>query len=296
MEVAQRILITIPDNLHERLQVVKEKLNVSRICARAIDQAVQVEEIKARTDIPIQEKAILRLRLEKQEGIGYWKQQGFNKGGRDAAEKLPYGEIKYVAESGLLPPPEPNLTTYYDVTELKNNPGFDEQGYQQGWIEGVTHFWKQVKNQVEQPDSDAQSDQAVQLDLSELKEAYVKALPLKTEDYKKALLAISNELPHSYKSMLQAHYHAPSQIITAAQLAQAAQYKGYEAANIHYGKIGRKIAEYLKYEPPTHTNGKNDKAPFWSIVLADGYENNKQQWYWALRPQVAQALEDLGWV
>jgi hypothetical protein len=156
MQVAQRILITIPDNLHERLQTVKENLNVSRICAKAIEQAVQVEEIKTRTDIPVQEKAILRLRLEKQEGAAHWKQQGFNKGVQDAAEELTYGQIKYVAEDGIIPQ-EPNessnlpLLTYYGyvATELDSEPGFDEEAYEQGWIEGVTYFWEQVKDKID---------------------------------------------------------------------------------------------------------------------------------------------------
>jgi len=61
MEVAQRITSTIPDDLHERLQVVKEGINVSGVCQRAIYLAIQIEEIKARTDIPSMEKALARL-------------------------------------------------------------------------------------------------------------------------------------------------------------------------------------------------------------------------------------------
>jgi hypothetical protein len=89
--------------------------------------------------------------------------------------------------------------------------------------------------------------------------------------------------------MLKAHYHAPSQIITPAQLADAVEYKNYGGANLHYGNIGKMIAEYLNYVPPTHTN---NEQPFWSIVLANRYQDDKQQWYWALRPEVAQALDD----
>lgn len=126
-----------------------------------------------------------------------------------------------------------------------------------------------------------------------LKEAYVTTLTLQTEDYKKALLAISQRMPDSYKRMLVAHYHAPSQIITAYQLAEAARYKSFEGANLQYGKIGKLIAQYCNYTPPSHT-GKD--SPFWSIILANGYQDDKNKWHWALRPQVAQALEELGWV
>ncbi|AFZ16278.1 4-Cys prefix domain-containing protein [Allocoleopsis franciscana] len=37
-------------------------------------------------------------------------------------------------------------------------------------------------------------------------------------------------------------------------------------------------------------------SPFWSIILANAYQDEKNKWYWALRPQVAEALEELGWV
>ncbi|MEH1779701.1 MAG: hypothetical protein V7L26_11410 [Nostoc sp.] len=47
--MAQRITITLPDNLHERLQMFKESLNVSGVCQQAIDLAIQIEEIKLRT-------------------------------------------------------------------------------------------------------------------------------------------------------------------------------------------------------------------------------------------------------
>jgi serine/threonine protein kinase len=126
-----------------------------------------------------------------------------------------------------------------------------------------------------------------------LKEAYVTSLTLQTKDYKKALLAISSKMPDSYKRMLVAHYHAPSQIITAYQLAEAARYKGFEGANLQYGKLGKLIAEYCNYTPPSHT-GKD--SPFWSIILANAYQDEKNKWCWALRPQVAEALEELGWV
>lgn len=44
--MAQRITITIPDSLHDRLQAVKDQINVSVICQEAIMQAVGIEEIK----------------------------------------------------------------------------------------------------------------------------------------------------------------------------------------------------------------------------------------------------------
>lgn len=120
-------------------------------------------------------------------------------------------------------------------------------------------------------------------------------------DYKQAFLAISNQMTKSHKLMLKAHYHAPVQTITATELAQAAGYENYNGANLQYARIGELIANHLNHLPPEREdNGK----PFWSWMLASGYwktlkgnkNHTQREWQWQLRPQVAQALEDLGWV
>lgn len=121
------------------------------------------------------------------------------------------------------------------------------------------------------------------------------------EDYKKAFIAISCEITNSHKAMLRAHYHAAAQIITATELAEAAGYEHFGGANLQYARIAELVANYLSYVPPERDN--NGK-PFWSLMLASGYwkiledseSTTQREWQWQLRPQVAQALEDLGWV
>lgn len=120
------------------------------------------------------------------------------------------------------------------------------------------------------------------------------------DDYKRAFLAIQYNVTDSHRKMLNAHYHAPQQTITATKLAKVAEYKHYGGANLQYAKIGEMIAYYLNYSPPE----KDNNMPFWSLVLASGewktVENTekaaRQEWHWKLRPQVAQALKELGWV
>ncbi|MCC5653604.1 DUF262 domain-containing protein [Nostoc sp. XA013] len=121
------------------------------------------------------------------------------------------------------------------------------------------------------------------------------------EDYKQAFFAISSQMTDSHKLMLKAHYHAPAQIITATGLAKAAGYENFGGANLQYARIAELIANHLNYLPPERDdNGK----PFWSLMLASGYwktledaeTTTQREWYWQLRPQVAQALSDLGWV
>lgn len=62
--MTKRITITIPKELHDRLQAVKSDLNVSRECQKALNLVVQVEEIR-RSDLPPMEKVIARLKIEK---------------------------------------------------------------------------------------------------------------------------------------------------------------------------------------------------------------------------------------
>jgi post-segregation antitoxin (ccd killing protein) len=158
MNMAQRITITLPDNLHERLQTFKEKLNVSGICQEAIDSAIQIEEIKVKTDIPAIEKAIARLRKEKQETCEKWKQIGFKDGVTDAVEELDYQTIKYIGEGGDINKSVPGIKyeptlmmefTYYRLEKYHEEENdFDSEIYTQGWIEGVIHVWNDIKDKL----------------------------------------------------------------------------------------------------------------------------------------------------
>ena len=101
--------------------------------------------------------------------------------------------------------------------------------------------------------------------------------------------------------MLKAHYHAPGQIITATELAEAAGYEHFGGANLQYARIAELVANYLNYSPRQHDDSGK---PFWSLMLASGYWKtledaeitSQREWQWQLREQVSQALEDLGWV
>lgn len=95
--------------------------------------------------------------------------------------------------------------------------------------------------------------------------------------------------------MLQAHYNAERQALSAEELAAAAGMKNYSAANIHYGKFARQLCGWLGYEPP-EADKKNDTR--WTYLLATypGDRNSKGDHLWFLRPEVAQALEEIGLV
>lgn len=142
MALAQRITITLPIALHERLQGVKEALNISQLCQRAIEQAVEIEEIKLK-EIPVMEKVIERLRLEKQQSNTAWKQDGVLDGTEDAAE-LSYDEFLQLESSGI----GEDLSEWIQHKRIQYLENPDTEAYLEGWKEGALSFWQQVKGQL----------------------------------------------------------------------------------------------------------------------------------------------------
>jgi len=68
-------------------------------------------------------------------------------------------------------------------------------------------------------------------------------------------------------------------------MAQCAGYDHYSAANAQYGRLGRLVGEQLDYNPAQERLG--------TLVT---FEKRRGVWYWLMRPEVAEALERLGWV
>jgi predicted transcriptional regulator len=141
--VAERITVTIPNELHQRLQAVKEKLNVSRLCQEAIERAITIEEIKMK-EIPVKEKVIERLRLEKSQSDQEWEEIGFTDGVEDA-EDLSYSDFKMLENNEISEETrewiqEKRLNTY-------DNP--NTEVYIEGWIKGASRFWDEIKGEVE---------------------------------------------------------------------------------------------------------------------------------------------------
>lgn len=113
-------------------------------------------------------------------------------------------------------------------------------------------------------------------------------------EYKRAFLAIEPSIPKAQREMLLANYHAPSRTITTAELAKKVGYKSYSAAVLQYGRLGHRLCELLEYQP-TMTMSNGDLV--WTSVVADAPSKRSiDEWEWKLRPEVAQALEELGWV
>jgi hypothetical protein len=105
-----------------------------------------------------------------------------------------------------------------------------------------------------------------------------------------AFLRIAPRMHDGQRAMLKAHLKAEGRRITAPELAAAADYKGHEAANLHYGRLG-----WLLYgEVPSDLPGDlRTGAPVYTFALATG-SPEPAGWVWTLRPEVAEAALTAG--
>jgi len=113
--------------------------------------------------------------------------------------------------------------------------------------------------------------------------------------FKNALLAIQSDITSAQHAMLRAHCLAEGHCLTATQLAAAAGYKNHSAINLHYGNLGKALAQHLGFSWVMFFQGE----PVWTSVLAtDGgpsASSADQHYVWKMRPELVEALLSLPW-
>lgn len=109
----------------------------------------------------------------------------------------------------------------------------------------------------------------------------------------KALNRVLAKASHGQRAMLRAHAQAPQQRITATQLADAACYASYSAANLQYGLLGAMLFAEMPEDLPRRNNG----TPIMTCAIASGEDQRgagEEQWVWKMRPHIQQGLKELG--
>jgi len=104
-----------------------------------------------------------------------------------------------------------------------------------------------------------------------------------------AFLRIERKLSAGHKAMLRAHLRADGNNITATQLAVAAGYNGYSAANLQYGLLGA----MLFAETPQVIPRRTDNSPIMTCVIArqgDQHMTGEGQWVWKMRTYIVEGL------
>jgi len=163
ISMAPKVTISVPDDLHEKMQEWKDAFNYSGIFQEAVKKAIARKESfqkKIREENPTMEQVVERLRMEKEESEESWFQNGKDEG-LIFAKLSHYDAIKLVVDASDLDDIEKQLReydeTYWDekYRELRQELDTDylegELRYyewQRGFIQGVTEFWDEVKELI----------------------------------------------------------------------------------------------------------------------------------------------------
>ena len=163
--MVQRINISLPDELFERLEKTKSALNdsVSGVCQKAIESEVSRQELLLK-GFEKMENVIERLKLEKEEYGKQFEEDGY-KDGLDDAKDMKYGELVDLYHSHEICARESSFSDWDTRFVYKslawdswlgdiigdresNYDIFDADAYLSGWFRGVVEFWDGIKGKV----------------------------------------------------------------------------------------------------------------------------------------------------
>ncbi|MDD9304786.1 MAG: hypothetical protein HUK40_21560 [Desulfobacter sp.] len=157
--MAQKITLSIPDMLHEKLTEWRSSFNFSKMFQEALTDAIQKkEELQKRFseefDMP---DIVKRLRQEKLD----WENNFYNSGktqGVKWARSAHYENLLYVLHCDhtyeiigheTFKSYFQKIYEAHDLGKYSVQGGVDhEQKFMDGWFDGVTLFWKEVREQI----------------------------------------------------------------------------------------------------------------------------------------------------
>jgi hypothetical protein len=116
--------------------------------------------------------------------------------------------------------------------------------------------------------------------------AFGEASVVTVEAFKEAFLALEPHMTKAQRAMLLAHARAPAQCISMERLGVEGGYDNFRAANMQYGALAGKFADHLGI------TGLGQKTQLLAYAAQD--KDDQGHWQWALRPQIFDALCELG--
>ncbi|TKB05906.1 hypothetical protein [Desulforhopalus sp. IMCC35007] len=113
------------------------------------------------------------------------------------------------------------------------------------------------------------------------------------DQYKKALEVLKPKMNANQLRMLEFHFKSHNRTVTFSQLADEVEYKGYEGANIHYGKLGRALGEETNFE---FVQAEKRNEPFYASAIGTGINQDKKaDFHFIMHHELADAIRELGW-
>ncbi|MBI9081988.1 MAG: hypothetical protein JEZ11_00230 [Desulfobacterales bacterium] len=161
--MAKRVTISVPDELHEKMNQWRTSFNFSKIFQRAVSSMIQKresfqEQVRNSLDLTA---VVTRLRKEKQETESDYSEKGRRKG-LAWSRAAHYQEIQYALawEPDDHPTRDAVLGDYFEEA-FKVRPPLNVAGKQGapetetltkafvcGWQDGVREFWNEVKDRI----------------------------------------------------------------------------------------------------------------------------------------------------
>ena len=108
------------------------------------------------------------------------------------------------------------------------------------------------------------------------------------EAYQDAFLALTPKMTRTRRTLLLTHYRAFGHQATMSQIAEGMGWSSYSSANTHYGRLAQLVAKQVGFHTGIcHLN---------TLCTFIEPEERGDHWLIIMRPQVAEALRQLGWV
>jgi post-segregation antitoxin (ccd killing protein) len=158
---SERITVTVPRDLFNRLQEVKDGINISRVCQEGLAMAVKLEEIKNRKGDDTMKALAEKLKVQKKASQKQDKEAGFE-AGHERALEFDYEDFKKLEEIAVawkgwrgdlfqlvtsIIGPERFEELFWD-TDRGAEFFTDGEAYLEGYIGGVMEVWRRVKGKI----------------------------------------------------------------------------------------------------------------------------------------------------
>ncbi len=157
--MAQKITLSIPDLLHEKLKEWRNSFNFSKMFQEAVTDAIQKkEEFQKRFSEEFDMSDIIK-RLQQEKRI--WEKQFYKSGKNEGikwARSAHYEELLYVVnfEDTYQLTNDAKFKIYFEEVHTKNELGKyandnsidHELMFMDGWFSGVNEFWTQIKEEI----------------------------------------------------------------------------------------------------------------------------------------------------
>jgi hypothetical protein len=141
-----RLTVSIPQDLHDRLDRWRDNINISRICQEALErELLRLEELPQ--DAMALGDMVRRLSEEKADGDRHWFSQGVADG-MTWARGAAYVDLKAAATSSLDASLGAKAALRKGANAHRSRPGFDSDAYGTGWRFAAAEIWRRVETKL----------------------------------------------------------------------------------------------------------------------------------------------------